>query len=94
MTLIARPIAQNVGRTEGPVFLSSGDILFLGMTHGRVYSLDDRGVEVFAEVGMRPNGATEARDGCVYVEAYITDRHGNGPHAKTACLQPKLPSAP
>jgi len=48
--------------------------------------------------GNAPSGSwgnvLSTRDGCVYVEAYITDRHGNGPHAKTACLQPKLPSAP
>jgi transcriptional regulator with XRE-family HTH domain len=48
--------------------------------------------------GNAPSGSwgnvLSTRDGCVYVEAYITDRHGNGPHAKTACLQPKLPAAP
>lgn len=28
------------------------------------------------------------RTGCVYIEAFITDRRGEGPHARTACFQP------
>lgn len=32
--------------------------------------------------------------GCVYIEAYVTDRGGQGPHAKTACLQPHPPTTP
>jgi transcriptional regulator with XRE-family HTH domain len=33
------------------------------------------------------------RTGCVYIEAYITDNHGEGPHARTACIQlPPLPT--
>jgi transcriptional regulator with XRE-family HTH domain len=34
------------------------------------------------------------RAGCVYVEGYVTDRTGQGPHARTACFQPHPPSAP
>jgi hypothetical protein len=52
----------------------------------------------FAYSGNAPAGSwgniLSTRDGCVYVEAYVTDRHGDGPHAKTACLQPKLPVTP
>jgi len=28
------------------------------------------------------------RRGCVYAEAYVVDRSGEGPHARTACIQP------
>jgi transcriptional regulator with XRE-family HTH domain len=32
------------------------------------------------------------RPGCVYIEAYVVDKTGPGPHARTACIQP--PPAP
>ncbi len=28
------------------------------------------------------------REGCVYTEAYVVDRDGQGPPARTACIQP------
>ncbi|MFF4802465.1 helix-turn-helix domain-containing protein [Streptomyces sp. NPDC001351] len=31
------------------------------------------------------------RNGCVYAEAYVVDRNGEGPHAKTACIRPDGP---
>ncbi len=53
---------------------------------------------VYQYSGNAPSGSwgnvLSTRNGCVYVEAYVTDRHGDGPHAKTACLQPKLPATP
>ncbi|MFD8726200.1 helix-turn-helix domain-containing protein [Streptomyces sp. NPDC059629] len=29
--------------------------------------------------------------GCVYAEAYVVDKTGEGPHARTACIQPTAP---
>jgi hypothetical protein len=31
--------------------------------------------------------------GCVYVEAYVTDSHSQGPHARTACIELPSPTA-
>jgi transcriptional regulator with XRE-family HTH domain len=31
------------------------------------------------------------RHGCVYTEAYVVDKSGEGPHARTACIQPTPP---
>jgi hypothetical protein len=28
------------------------------------------------------------RPGCVYAEAYVADKTGEGPHARTACIKP------
>jgi transcriptional regulator with XRE-family HTH domain len=33
------------------------------------------------------------RSGCVYIEAYVVDAHGEGSHARTACIQAPSPAA-
>ena len=34
------------------------------------------------------------QNGCVYIEAYVVDKSGEGPHAKTACMKPVPPTVP
>lgn len=34
------------------------------------------------------------RTGCVYIESYVVGSPGEGPHAKTACIQPVPPATP
>ena len=31
--------------------------------------------------------------GCVYAEAYVVDKDGEGPHARTTCIQPVVNAA-
>ncbi|GAB3061594.1 SMP-30/gluconolactonase/LRE family protein [Intrasporangium mesophilum] len=69
----ARVVASDVGFTEGPVFLRDGRILFVSIDHGTVYAVDEaasagpRGAVRVATVGGGVNGATEGRDGLVYL---------------------------
>ena len=62
-----RVLASGVGFTEGPVIRPDGEIVFVSIDQGRLYRLSGGNLEVLAELGGGPNGATEALDGTIYI---------------------------
>jgi gluconolactonase len=66
-TLTARSIARNVGATEGPVIRADGEIVFVSVDQARLYRVQSGETSVLAELPGGPNGATEGRDGTIYV---------------------------
>ena len=67
MAYKARVIAENVGRTEGPVLRQNGELLFTSMDLGYLYRMKGGKAEIFGDTGGSPNGATEAKDGRIYI---------------------------
>jgi gluconolactonase len=62
------PLAVDVGFTEGPVWLQNGELVFVSISEGRVYSHSpSAGLRVAGITGGGPNGAAEGPDGVVYV---------------------------
>lgn len=60
-------LADDVGFVEGPVFTSSGAIVFTSIDRGHVYVTRDGSTAVLSETGGGPNGATEGPAGLVYI---------------------------
>jgi gluconolactonase len=60
-------LADDVGFTEGPVLMRSGETVFTSIDRGVVYASREGTTRVLAETGGGPNGATEGREGVVYV---------------------------
>jgi gluconolactonase len=67
LTVITHRLADDVGFTEGPVFMGSGDVVFTSIDRGLVYVVRGGETTTLAETGGGPNGATEGRNGLVYV---------------------------
>jgi gluconolactonase len=76
--LVARRIASEVGRCEGPVIRLDGEIVVTSMSHGKLYKIVDGKTQVLADVGHSPNGATEGSDGIIYVAQAGGKRWGPG----------------
>ncbi|GAA1844746.1 SMP-30/gluconolactonase/LRE family protein [Pseudonocardia ailaonensis] len=69
-------LAGDLGRTEGPVFAGSGDVLVTSMDRGHLYSVDADGVTArVMNTGGEPNGLTEGPDG----RLYVAQNGGRGP---------------
>jgi gluconolactonase len=68
-------LAAGLGFTEGPVFRQADDIVVTSIDRGHLYRIPDGQAEIFAVTGGGPNGATEGRDGSIYV----TQNGGRGP---------------
>jgi len=83
--LVARTLADGLGRTEGPVLRTDGEIVVVSMDRGKVYAIKDGQARTLAEPGHFPNGATEGLDGTIY----ITQMGGKrwGPAAGTGGVQ-------
>lgn len=62
-----RRLGEGLGFTEGPVFTSSGAMVVTSITQGVLYKLDDTEATVLCDTGGGPNGATEGRDGRLYI---------------------------
>lgn len=64
-------------------------------THIVAHRLPDQAQAPFAFHGNAALGSwgnvLSTRPGCVYIEAYVVDSHGEGSHARTACMQPTAP---
>jgi gluconolactonase len=67
MALAVRTVATEVGFCEGPTLRSDGELVITSMSQGRLYKIKDAKKELLADVGGSPNGATEDRDGTIYV---------------------------
>jgi gluconolactonase len=85
LALAAREIATGVGRSEGPVIRADGEIVFVSMSHGKLYKIKDGKTSALSDVGHQPNGATEAADGTIYV-AQAGGKHW-GPDAGKGGIQ-------
>jgi gluconolactonase len=85
LALVARKIATGVGRTEGPVIRADGEVIYVSMDQGKLYSTKGDKTSVFSDVGHQPNGATEALDGTIYV-AQAGGQHF-GPNAGKGGIQ-------
>ncbi|HEX3462420.1 MAG TPA: SMP-30/gluconolactonase/LRE family protein [Candidatus Elarobacter sp.] len=77
--LKVREIASGVGATEGPVIRADGEIVFVSLDQQRLCRINDGVTSVLAELPGAPNGATEARDGTIYV-AQCGGRWGRNKH--------------
>jgi gluconolactonase len=62
-----RVVAENVGRSEGPVWRRDGSAAFVSLTDGCLYSWDGETTSVLAVTGGGPNGTAEWTDGSLYV---------------------------
>jgi gluconolactonase len=60
-------LADDVGFTEGPVLMRSGETVFTSIDRGIVYASQDGTTRILAETGGGPNGATEGRNGVIYI---------------------------
>jgi len=65
---VHRALATDLGFVEGPVLLESGEIAVVSMDRGCLYAITDHGTSrVIAETAIGANGATEGRDGFLFV---------------------------
>jgi gluconolactonase len=60
-------VAEEVGRSEGPVWRRDGSVSFVSLTDGCLYAWDGETTSVLAVTGGGPNGAAEWSDGSLYV---------------------------
>lgn len=62
-------LANSIGFTKGPVWLTSAELLVTSVSRGLVYrvSIEGGGAEVAAETGGGPNGLAVGPDGVIYV---------------------------
>jgi gluconolactonase len=68
MTQTARVVARGLGFVEGPVWCQDGTACLVSMTSGCVFEIAPDGeVSTRAHVGQGANGATESKDGTIYV---------------------------
>lgn len=60
---------EGLGFVEGPVDLTGGGLVVTSIDHGWLYHLADGATEPthYARTGGGPNGATEGRDGRIYI---------------------------
>jgi len=65
--VIHQVVANDVGFTEGPVITQAGETVFTSIDRGVVYVSRDGVTKVLSETGGGPNGATEGRDGQIYI---------------------------
>lgn len=65
--MLRNVVAADVGFTEGPVLMRSGETVFTSIDRGLVYTMRDGAATVLVEAGGGPNGATEGRDGLLYI---------------------------
>lgn len=63
-----RRVAADLGFVEGPTLTAAGSLVVVSIDRSLIYELDTSGeVRVLAETEGAPNGATEGRDGALYV---------------------------
>lgn len=78
------PLATGVGFAEGPVHLRDGGVLVTSVDRGHLYRIDEDGaVHLHAVLGGGPNGATEGKDGVIFVAQNM----GYGPDWRRPSVQ-------
>lgn len=60
-------LGNGLGTLEGPVTCRDGSLVVTSIDQGRLYRIADGVASVLATPGGGPNGATEGRDGSIYV---------------------------
>src|ERR1700694_5514439 len=65
--MIFEVYCKDIGFTEGPVLLQNGSALVTSIDGARLYTIDREGGVTSVDTGGGPNGATEGRNGVVYV---------------------------
>src|ERR1700716_1435796 len=60
-------LASDLGCLEGPVACQDGSLVVTSIDRGKLYLIADRQVQVLANTGGGPNGATEGLRGEIFV---------------------------
>src|SRR5258706_10709909 len=91
LKLKGRELAKGLRFPEGPVAMADGSVLLVEIERGTLSRVDQKGrVEVVAQTGGRPNGASAGPAGTCYVSNNGGIRSGHSGGGSTC---PPVPAA-
>jgi gluconolactonase len=76
-------LASGLGALEGPVTCQNGALVVTSIDQGKLYRIADGHVKTLATTGGGPNGATEGKDGAIFVA-----QNGGAPPARNEIRSP------